>query len=262
MSASPAAGCVAPLFVPGHRPERFAKAAAAAATIIIDLEDAVPPEAKAAARQALAGPLPAAAILVRVNGVGTPWHGDDLAMVDQLGPAGLLLPKAERAGDVAALAARHAVVALIETAAGLAAAREIARAGATRLAFGSVDFSADLGCAHAREPLLLARCELVLASRLAGLPPPLDGVTLALDDPAAVLADARHAAALGFGGKLCIHPAQIAPALEGFAPTAEELAWARRVLAGDAGGAAALDGLMIDPPVRARAERLLARVGH
>ncbi|WP_035189420.1 aldolase/citrate lyase family protein, partial [Acidiphilium sp. JA12-A1] len=88
--------------------------------------------------------------------------------------------------------------------------------GVARLAFGSIDFCADLGAAHTREALLHARAELVLAARLAALPPPIDGVTTAIDDEAAIEDDARHAASLGFGGKLCIHPRQIAPARQGF----------------------------------------------
>ena len=158
--------------------------------------------------------------------------------------------------DLAALGG--GAIALIESARGLAAARDIARA-CGRLAFGSVDFAADLGCAHTREALLLARLELVLASRLAGLPAPLDGVTTAIHDDALVESDARHAAELGFGGKLLIHPKQVAAALRGFAPGEAEIAWARRVLAAGGDGAVAVDGMMIDAPVRLRAERILSR---
>ena len=256
---------IVPLFVPGDRPERFGKAAASGAdAVIIDLEDAVAPERKEEARRAAVAaslPLP---VFVRVNAAGTPWHAEDLAALAGAPLTGIILPKAE---DPAALATLRAllpdegvVVALVESARGLAGARELARA-AGRLAFGSMDYAADLGCAHTREALLTARAELVLASRMAGLPAPLDGVTASIGDDALTEADAAHAAALGFGGKLLIHPRQVAPALRGFAPGEEEVAWARRVLASGGEGAAKVDGAMIDAPVRMRAERILTRAG-
>jgi citrate lyase subunit beta/citryl-CoA lyase len=106
--------------------------------------------------------------------------------------------------------------------------------------------------------LLFARSELVLASRLAGLPAPLDGVTTSVDDMAPVADDARHARDLGFGGKLSIHPRQIEPIRVGFLPDASEIAWARKVLASEA-GATVVDGGMVDEPVRIRARSILAR---
>ncbi len=259
-----------PLFVPGDRPDRFAKAFAAGAdAVILDLEDAVSPDGKADARAALLAARDAIAaagcpVLVRVNPPGTPWHADDLAAAAALPLAGLVLPKAEAAGAVvaAARAAGVPVLALVESARGVAAAREVAGAAA-RLLFGSIDLAADLGCAEDRDALLSARSELVLASRLAGRPAPLDGVTPGYRDAAPVEDDARYAARLGFGGKLLIHPAQIAPARAGFAPSEAELAWAKRVLAAAADGrAVAVDGAMVDAPVRLRAERIVARAGR
>ncbi|SHI91763.1 citrate lyase subunit beta / citryl-CoA lyase [Roseomonas rosea] len=256
---------IAPLFVPGNRPERFAKAAASGAdAVIIDLEDAVAPEDKAAARRAAAEARPEGVpLFVRLNAAGTPWHAEDLAALSG-SPAGILLPKAE---DPAALAAIRAaigpdrpLVALVESVRGLAAARELAR-GASRLAFGSIDYAADLGCAHTREALLAARSELVFASRLAGIDAPMDGVTATIGDDTLTEEDARHAAGLGFGGKLLIHPRQVAAALRGFAPEAKEVEWARGVLAAGGDGAVQVGGMMIDAPVRIRAERILARAG-
>lgn len=256
---------VAPLFVPGHRPDRFAKAGASGAdAVILDLEDAVPLEAKDAARAALASYDAATLALVRINAHGTPWHDADVAAVAALRPAGVMLPKAEDGAMLDTLAAALGpdipIVALVETARGLAQARALAAHPAvSRLAFGSVDFCADLGSAHLRDLLLPARFELVLASRLAGIAPPLDGVTVRIDDEAEAEDDARHAAALGFGGKLAIHPRQVTPIRSGFRPSAAEIAWAERVLAsGD--GAARVDGAMVDEPVRIRARALLARV--
>ncbi|GGE22625.1 citryl-CoA lyase [Aureimonas endophytica] len=257
------------LFVPADRPERFAKAfAAGAEAVIVDLEDAVAPGAKDGARAGLAdaGAMVASApcpVLLRVNPVGAAGHAADLALAAELPFAALVLPKAEGADEVEAArrATGRPVVALVESAKGIANARALAGA-AGRLAFGSFDFAADLGCRHEREALLLARLELVLASRLAGRAGPVDGVTAAVRDEAAIRGDAAYAAGLGFAGKLLIHPAQIAPARAGFGPGAEEIAWATRVLAaGRAGGAVALDGEMVDAPVRLRAETLLRRAG-
>lgn len=258
------------LFVPGNRPERFVKAVDAGAdAVIIDLEDAVGQSEKEEARTALAAACPSRGrIFLRINAVGTPWHADDLHAARMLRLAGIVLPKAESAAEVAgvgaALGDHLPIIALIESARGLAAARDIAAAPpVARLAFGSIDFAADMGCAHTRQALLTARCELVLAARLAGQGGPIDGVTASVDDASLAESDAAHAVELGFAGKLCIHPRQIAPVIRGFAPAPEEIAWARRVLdALSAGGSVVtVDGAMVDAPVRLRAERILARAG-
>jgi len=252
------------LFVPCDRPERFAKAAASGAdAIILDLEDAVAVERKEAARARLSADFSNLPIILRINGAGTRWHADDLAAAAKLRLTAIMLPKAEMNGALEAIAAGPAahlpIVALVETARGLSEARAVATHPAVaRMAFGSIDFSADLGCAHEREALLFARNELVLASRLAGLPAPVDGVTTALDDVELITNDARHGRSLGFGGKLCIHPRQLEAVRAGYLPEPDEIAWAHRVLAsGD--GAAAVDGLMVDEPVRVRARRILAQ---
>ncbi|MFG1372494.1 CoA ester lyase [Xanthobacter oligotrophicus] len=261
-------GRLVALFVPATRPDRFAKALSSGAdAIIIDLEDAVGHGEKAGARDALAAAVPAAGpVLLRINASGTPWHADDLAAARSLPLAGVMLPKAESREEVEQVAARLgegvAIIPLIESAQGLAAARSIAAAPCVaRLAFGSIDFAADLGCAHTREALLAARSELVLAARLAGGQGPMDGVTTRVDDAALAQDDAAHAVALGFAGKLCIHPGQITPVMKGFAPTAEEVSWAERILAAldEGGSVVTVDGAMVDAPVRLRAERILAR---
>lgn len=253
----------APLFVPANRPERFAKAAISGAdAVILDLEDAVAADAKDLARAALDKGFASLPVIVRVNAHGTPWHLADLAAAAALRPAAVVLPKAESASVTAQVISALGgvpVIALIESAAGLANVHAIARAGVARLAFGSVDFCADLGCEHLREVLLPCRSALVLASRLAGIAAPIDGVTVRLDDLHLSAEDAAHARALGMTGKLCIHPKQIAPVRAAFAPSEAELDWARRVLAsGD--GAATLDGAMVDEPVRLRARAVLAQV--
>lgn len=250
------------LFVPANRPERYAKAAAAGAdAVILDLEDAVPADAKHDARDALVTGFSQRPLLLRVNADRTPWHDADIEVAQTLPFDAIILPKSEDATAVARFASevKKPVIALIESAMGLGNAREIARAeGVVRLAFGSVDFCADLGCMHQRDVLLPARFELVMASRLAGIAAPIDGVTMEMRAAEAAASDAAHARALGMGGKLCIHPAQIEPVMTAFRPSEAELEWARKVLAsGD--GAISVDGEMVDEPVRIRARAIVAQ---
>jgi citrate lyase subunit beta/citryl-CoA lyase len=254
------------LFVPADRPERFGRAASAGAdAVIVDLEDAVATGRKVAAREglpeALAGlPRDLVPILVRINAIGTEWHDDDLDVLSNLKITGIVLPKAESAAGIDMVRRRIAglsILAIVESARGLAMADDIA-AAADRLAFGSIDFAADLGCAHNREALLLARSRIVLAARLAGKPSPVDGVTPAIRDVDEIEADTRYGASLGFCGKLLIHPAQVAPARAGMAPTEQDIEWAMKIVASAQDGAArAVDGAMVDAPVLARARQIL-----
>ncbi len=258
-----------PLFVPGDRLDRLANArASGAGAVIVDWEDALAPPGRPAARAALAGHEALAAdgvpVLVRISAQRTPDHSIDVAALAGIARIhAVMLAKAESVEALEAVSQAlggRPVIALIETPLGLARARDLARASA-RLAFGSLDYATALRARHAPESLSLARQELVLASALAGRPGPLDGVTTALDDPEAVLRDAERAAALGFGGKLLVHPRQVAPAREGFAPSPEDVARAERIAAAVGTGAAAvaLDGAMVDPPVIAWAEDVLGR---
>lgn len=272
--AGPIAQARSLLFVPGHQPERFDKALVSAAdAVILDLEDAVPLAAKDSARQALVQAWPhwsgaqRARLLVRINPAGTPWHEADLALLAGLpGLGAVMLPKTESADLIASLTRMRAswpVVPLIESAEGFAQLDSIASApGVLRLGLGHIDLQADLGmaCGPDEAELAPARWALVLATRRAGLAPAIDGVTTAATDRQAVLEDARRSRRFGFGGKLCIHPAQIESTHEGLAPTAAERAWAERVLqaqarAGD--GAFAVDGKMVDAPVLSLARRWL-----
>ena len=257
------------LFVPGDRPERFAKAQAAGAhVVILDLEDAVAPQSKDAAREACSDWLASGRqALLRINGADTRWHADDLALLRLQGLRGVMLPKAEDPDAVAAIAALlpHGalLVPLLETSEGIWNAREIARVpGVNRLAFGSVDFQLDAGIEGDDDALLYARSRLVLASRLGRLASPLDGVTLAIGEAPALAADVARARRLGFGGKLCIHPSQVGAVNEGFAPAAHELRWATEVVtaATKQNGPFVLRGKMVDRPVIERAHRLLAMV--
>ncbi|MEO8807884.1 MAG: CoA ester lyase [Burkholderiaceae bacterium] len=259
------------LFVPGDRGERIAKACASGTdAVIVDFEDAVAPENKLAARNAVRSLLGAALnapvpLVLRINAVGTVWFEDDARLAAHPAVAAIMLPKAEDAASIQAarqLGGGKPVIALVETAVGMAQVEVIAATpGVVRLAFGSIDFQLDLDIEDDDEALQAFRSRLVLASRVAGLQAPVDGVTLAIDDPARIEADARRARAFGFGGKLCIHPKQVALTNAAFGPSAEQLVWARRVIdaaAAAQGAAVAVDGRMVDAPVLARARRVLS----
>jgi citrate lyase subunit beta/citryl-CoA lyase len=256
------------LFVPGDRPDRFEKAARSAASgAILDLEDAVAPANKDAARIATARYLSQTAgdprVLVRINAPGTPWFADDCAMVAAARIPAVLAPKVGAPADLDALVARcgeRAIVALIESAAGVVNAAAIAAHPAcAALAFGPYDLAADLGGSDDRATLHPHRAHVAVAARAAGALA-LDGPSAGFDDPARVEDDARYARTLGFEGKLLIHPAQIVPARRGFAPGAEEVARAERVVAAaEAAMPAVLDGAMIDAPMLAAARRTIAR---
>lgn len=253
------------LFVPGDRPGRFAKAVASGADgVILDLEDAVAAPDKDAARSHVAQWLTGClAAVVRINAVDTPWFAEDLAALHG-SSCTVMLPKASADGVgavVDCLGEQTRVLALVETAAGLVQASSIgALPQVIRLAFGSVDFSTEIGVqSDDREALLHARSVMVLASAAAGLAPPLDGVTTDLTSGEAARSDAGYASRFGFTGKLCIHPVQIAPVHSAFQPDPAQLSWARAVLEGTAGGASKVDGHMVDAPVLKRARRLLDR---
>jgi citrate lyase subunit beta/citryl-CoA lyase len=252
------------LFVPGSRPDRFEKAEQAGAdTIILDLEDAVAPEDKQKARAAVRNWLSTGKnAMVRINAAGTPWHSEDLALAKIPGITAIMLPKAENAKDIADVmrAGAARVLPLIETAAGVAAILKLATSpGVMRLAFGSIDFQVDLGMRDAHEDeLLFFRSQFILASRVAGIAPPIDGVTTAIDDIDRLRTDVGRARRMGFGGKLCIHPRQIEEVHLGFTPDAQAVAWAQRVVAAaSGGGVVAVDGKMVDKPVLLRAEAIL-----
>ena len=266
------------LFVPANRPERFAKAlASGAGAVIIDLEDAVAPGAKPAARAQLAqawsgftGP-EQARLVVRVNAVGTPWHLEDLQLMANLaaeGLGGVVLPKAEYPDMLRTLAAHTgtpcALLPMVETAAGLAAIDALADCPRVcRLVFGNLDFQADVGMACGPDEAELApvRLALVLASRRAGLAAPVDGVTAALQDPDQLRRDTARSRRFGFGARLCIHPAQVAVVNAGLGPSAMEVDWALRVLAHQqrtGEGVFTLDERMVDAPVLKLAQRTLA----
>lgn len=265
------------LFVPGNRPERFTKALNSGAhAVILDLEDAVAEEDKELARSAIRQAWPGFSteerrrLVVRSNAPGTHFYGEDLILAKDLSVACLLIPKSESIDQIngaAQVLPSSAIIPMIETARGIQQLDAIANAQQVlRLALGNIDLQADLGmaCDAQETELQVARFQLVLASRLAEIAPPIDGVTTATDDIERITADALRAKRLGFGAKLCIHPKQVPIVSKAFTPTEDELHWARQVIEADRasrGGAVKLNGRMIDRPVVLLAKRLLALAG-
>ncbi len=257
------------LFVPGDRPDRFEKAwASGADVVILDLEDAVLPEAKGRARDAVAQWLSVERpVYVRVNGMEAGGFQEDINAVAKPGLIGIVLPKAEDPQQIDEVVRRiptdARVLPILETAMGVWNALEVAAApGVERLAFGSIDMQLDTGISGDGEELLYARSRMVLASRVARILPPLDGVTTALDDADRLTGEIDRARRLGFGGKLCIHPRQVDPVNQGFSPTPADIDWARHVLEAVESlesGVSQLEGVMVDRPVIERARRIVAR---
>ena len=251
------------LFTPATRPDRFPKAAASGAdAIILDLEDAVPAGEKAAARGNLDADFTELPVILRLNAIDTPWFAEDAAAAKGHGFAAVMLPKTENPEAIRQIVdifPEIPVIPLIETARGLAHLREIAASpGVFCLAFGSVDFCTDLQCAHRQDVLLPVRHELVLASRLADIVAPIDGITVEIEDPEIARRDAEYAKTMGMSGKLCIHPRQIAGVRTAFLPSESEIIWAHRVLEAP-DGAVMVDGEMVDKPVRSRAQAIISR---
>lgn len=269
------------LFAPGNRADLIAKLPRSAPdAVVLDLEDAIPASAQAkadarpvlrdAARELIAA-APHLAVFVRVNAPHSPYFAGDLAVLTpEL--AGVVVPKLESAADVALVGAALAerglnlpIMAGLETGAGVWNAREIMEAGNVGWAyFGAEDYTTDLGGARtpAGTEVLYARSHVALAARLAGVPA-LDIVVTRLNDEAAFREDAALGRALGYSGKLCIHPAQVALAHDHFGPTPAELDRARALLAAaheaaQAGhGAFSFEGQMVDEPMLVKARALL-----
>lgn len=256
------------LFCPADRPERYAKAAARADAVIIDLEDAVSPDARAEARVSLiANPLDPARTVVRVNAVGTEDFELDLAALEETLYRTVMLPKAVSAAQMEALPA-YDVIALCETAAGILAAPEIAAVpNVVALMWGAEDLIASLGGSssrfsdgsyravdrHARSSVLLAAGAHDKAA--------IDSVFLAIADITGLAAEAEDAVASGFRATACIHPGQVAVIRDAYRPTPAEVAYAWAILEASAteGGVFQYQGRMIDGPLLRHAEAVLRR---
>jgi citrate lyase subunit beta/citryl-CoA lyase len=266
------------LFAPAVRPDLLRKLPRAGAdAVVIDCEDATPPASKGEGREnartigaelALEG----VAVFVRVNGVTTQWFAEDLAVGVPDGGAGIIVPMVEDTRQLDEVASRLAttpgieVVAGLETAAGVARARELlAHPVVTAGYFGAEDFIADMGGVRTDSNLevLHARSEVALAGRL-GRVPVLDQVVVAYGDTVRFQREAAEARALGYSGKMCIHPDQVGLAHAAFTPSEREVEAARRLIAAfeeaEQRGSAVIvvDGRMIDGPLVAQARRVVA----
>jgi citrate lyase subunit beta/citryl-CoA lyase len=264
------------LFLPADRLPRLDKALASGAhMVILDLEDAVAPATKESARADLGAlwlqldEAVRARIAIRINATATPWHAQDALLLRQIssqGLGGVMLAKTESVAQLGALAqqcAGTALFPLVESAMGFAALHLIARApGVARLVFGHLDFQIDLGmqCDPDERELDAVRFQFVCASRQAGLPGPVDGVTTQIKDTARLVQDAQRSRRFGFTGKLCIHPDQVDAVNAALGPTVSQVDWAQRVLAAasaQGAGAFQFEGVMVDAPVLARARSYL-----
>jgi citrate lyase beta subunit len=276
------------LYMPGDAMKKIRKAATLGVdAIVMDLEDGVALNRKDVARTTILEalhslPRDRTETLVRVNPVGSGWTASDIFSTIAGKPDGYVLPKVSGAADLiyvdhllTDLEAAHgfargsiSLQAIIESARGLMEAREIAASShrLTALQLGMEDLAADIGAkrSSAGEEVLYARSHLVTVATAHGLVA-IDGIFLALDDPEGCYREARHAADLGFQGKLAIHPAQVEPIVRAFTPDDEQIRAARRIVDAAAQqqaegyGAFALDGKMVDQPVVEAAKRLLAR---
>ncbi|MDT9594120.1 CoA ester lyase [Nocardioides zeae] len=260
---------VAWLFCPADRPERYAKALSRSDVVILDLEDAVAETAKAGARDAVralaaAGELDVDRTVLRVNAVGTTHHAEDLAAAAAAGVRRLMVPKAE---DPAALAALdHEVVALLETPLGVERAGELAATPTVvALMWGADDLVAAMGGTASRradgsyrDVVVHARSRTLLAAKAYGRLA-LDGVHMDIADVDGLRAACEDAVAVGFDAGVAIHPTQVPVIRAAFAPTPERVAWARDLLAAHAaGGVGTHEGRMVDGPIYAQAQRVLA----
>jgi citrate lyase subunit beta/citryl-CoA lyase len=249
------------LFVPGNKPDLASKAPKSSPDVVVlDLEDAVPIQDKVAAREmvrdaatSLAGSV---SVCVRVNPPGSEWFEGDVAALSD-GIAAVVVPKFESPIDLG-----RPVVAGIETVRGVLAAAGALIGSIAACYFGAEDYIADLGGIRtpSNDEVAHARAMVAMAARLAGVPA-LDMVTLDFHDADRFAREAREARALGYAGKLCIHPSQVALATECFCPSAQELDWAHRLL--DAfqeaqGSTIAFEGQMVDEVVARRARAILA----
>ncbi|HEY7814333.1 MAG TPA: CoA ester lyase [Nakamurella sp.] len=256
------------LFAPGHNTKLLNRVFTAGAdAVILDLEDAVPPEAKATARAMVAEALLDHPAWVRINAAHTAWGAADLdAVADRA--LGIRIPKVESAADVTWVTARapgKPIICAIENARGALAAEQIAAAPGVRfLAMGGVDLQRDLNTTGGNLQTLYARSHLVLASRAAGIEPPIDSVYPHLDDTAGLRDQAQFARSLGFYGKSAIHPRQLETLHQVFTPTAAEIEWAKSVLAGfetaSGAGFALPNGEFVDLPVADRRARRLLQI--
>lgn len=265
---------VAPLFVPALKPRLIDKAFSSDSdAVIVDLEDSIAAEHKQTARDALDSYLETHAntsLHVRINPTAPHLDADLDLVARHPGITTIVVPKAECPDALVRIARLgRPLWPLIESPAGVIALPALVRiAGVSRLGFGGVDFANEMGLDPDNEGEQIAldhmRCQLVLHSAAAGLLPPVANPYTNFKDEDGLVHIARRARGMGFGGMLCIHPAQVKPVKKAFAPTDDQLAWAHRVIEASRinGGAFQINGQMIDAPVLARAKALIARASQ
>ena len=257
------------LFCPADRPERFAKALERADAVILDLEDAVSPADRIAARGAvIESELDPSRVVVRVNPLGTPDSEADLATLSQTDYRTIMVPKAESPKRIAKLDPRFRVIALLETAKGVAQADRIAELGnVVALMWGAEDLVAGLGGTSSRKPngryrdvARYARARTLIAAGARGKPA-IDTVHLDIADAKRLRIEATDAAASGFAATACIHPSQVETIRAAYRPSADEVDWARAVLAAAESerGVFSHEGRMVDEPVLRHARAVVAR---
>ncbi|HEY7105415.1 MAG TPA: CoA ester lyase [Acidimicrobiia bacterium] len=263
------------LFVPGDRPDLAAKAHRSEPdAVVLDLEDAVAADRKADAREVVAEAVAhvaatsPATVWVRVNPPASEWFTDDVAVLPIAGLTGLVVPKLDTRDDVDAVARATdlPVFAGLETVRGVADAREVLVGPVAACYFGAEDYIADLGGVRTEDnaEVAVARALVGIAARLAGVPA-LDQVVLDFHDTDRFVTEARAARALGYTGKICIHPSQVPLANEQFVPSAEEIDRATRLLAvfeealAEGRAACAFEGTMVDEVVARQARAVLER---
>lgn len=255
------------LFCPASRPDRYQKALDAADFVILDLEDAVAPVDKAAARRALIdNPVDPDAVIVRINAIGTPYHALDLEALERTEYGRIMVPKAEDPEAIAKLD-RYEVIALCETARGVLRAPQIAEVPrVAALMWGAEDLIVSLGGRASRrddgsylEVAVHTRSTVLLAAAASNLPA-IDAVHLDITDAVGLAAESHDAALAGFTGKASIHPCQVPTIRQAWRPSAHEFAWATQMLAqADADGVSVVGGQMIDGPLLAQAKRIVDR---
>ncbi|EBP0013118.1 CoA ester lyase [Salmonella enterica] len=264
------------LFVPANKEVMFSKALCCGAdAIIIDLEDAVHPHEKSLGRDnvlswmcKLNKNIVKTGIYIRINHPKESEFEDDVSLLNSLNETlikGVMVPKLECIETITQIKSKLNLgisslpfLGIIETARGLHHCDIIASSGVARLAFGSLDYSLDINCLQTPEALLYARSRIVIASRLANLPPPIDCVTPDFCTTETLLMDSCHARSLGFSAKLCIHPEQIDVVNKAFSPTEEQIKWAKEVLEQSRDSYAfQIDGSMVDLPLIKKAARLM-----
>lgn len=266
------------LFVPGSRPDMIAKVPRWSPDVtVVDLEDAVPQDQKDEARHAAVAAIGALAagtglvVLVRVNRPGSPWYPADIAAAAGSAAAGVVVPKLEHGTQVVEarrLLAEYGragpiVIAGLETARGVADCRDLLATGVTAAYFGAEDYIADLGGRRTtgNSEVLYARSQVMLAARLSGVTA-IDQAVVAVRDDERFLADALEGRALGYDGKICVHPRQVELAHQVFTPSAGEIEHARAVLAAGQAGVGVVDGEMVDEVHLQMAAAVLRRAGE